>query len=85
MKACGGPALVYTLLIMDPKNIFIKKGKGLVKNAINFIVCFHELLNHISNCNQLETHILCYVETANRVERAYMGSLFAGNGDTEIS
>ena len=56
---------------------------GLVRNAINFIVSFHGLLNHIFNCNYLDTHILSYDEIANRVERAYLSSLLIGNGDTE--
>lgn len=71
------------LIKYGSKKYFYQKVMGLVRNAINFIVCFHGLLNHIFNCNYLDTHILSYDEIANRVERAFLSSMLMGNGDTE--
>ena len=47
------------------KKYFLKKCMELVKNIKYFTVCFDGLLGHISNCKQLDMHILYHLEIAN--------------------
>ena len=53
---------------------------GLMKKC-KFFYCFEKWLNHISNCKQLDTHILQYDEIASFEERACVGSFFMEHGD----
>ena len=53
------------------------------KLQIIFTVCLKNLLNDVSNCKQLDTHILYYDKISSCMEKPYIGSSCMGHVDAE--
>ena len=70
------------VLTMD-WNFFFRNVWDRRKLQIIFTVCLKNLLNYVSNCKQLDAHILYYDKISSCMEKAYIGSSFMGHVDAE--